>query len=180
MLGAVRGNRDKLISDILLWTSIHTDTPVVTDQQKLTSVSCVTTGLVGWILWHINLCSDHWMPFRRPNRDGWQERVKEICVISMTWWFITTTIITTTTITTAEPLPASLFVRIVVSIHLNNHSYLDLTFFNYYFLFHFWDSRILFYLLFVSFFFFFIQFFILPKIEREECFLTWNLLILDW
>ena len=68
-------NRDELISDILLWTPSHgrakAEWPARTYIQQL----CADTG-----------CSLEDLQGVMDDREGWQERVKEIRTGSMTWW----------------------------------------------------------------------------------------------
>ena len=69
-------NRDKLISDMLQWTLSHGQAkagwPAGTYIQQL----CVGTG-----------CSLEDIPGAIDDREGWWERIREICVGSVTWWW---------------------------------------------------------------------------------------------
>ena len=69
-------SRDKLISDILLWTPSHgwakAGWPAGTFLQKL----CANTG-----------CSLEYLPGAMEDRERWWERAKEICAGSTTWWW---------------------------------------------------------------------------------------------
>ena len=69
-------SRDKLISDILLWTPsdgrAKAGRPARTYMQQL----CVNT-----------VCSLEDLPEVMVDRNGWQERVREICAGGATWWW---------------------------------------------------------------------------------------------
>ena len=69
-------SKDKLISDILLWTLSHgwakAGWPARTYIQQL----CANTE-----------CRLEDLPGAMDNRDGWWERVREICAGSTTWWW---------------------------------------------------------------------------------------------
>ena len=66
-------SRDKLISDILLWTPLHGQAnagqPARTDIQQL----CVNMG-----------CSPEDLPEAMDDREGWLERVRDICADGVT------------------------------------------------------------------------------------------------
>ena len=70
-------SKDELISDVLLWTPSHgraiVERPARTYLQQL----CMDTG-----------CSLEDLPEAMDNRNGWQERVREIHTSSMTWWWL--------------------------------------------------------------------------------------------
>ena len=69
-------SRDELISDVLLWTPSHgrakAGRPVWTYIQQL----CANMG-----------CSPEGMLEAMDDREGWQERVRDICADSETWWW---------------------------------------------------------------------------------------------
>ena len=70
-------SRDELISDVLLWTPSHgrakAGWPAWTYIQQL----CVDTG-----------CSPEDLPEAMDNREGWQERVRDIGADGATWWLV--------------------------------------------------------------------------------------------
>ena len=69
-------SKDELISDILQWTPSHgwakAGWPARTYIQQL----CADTG-----------CSLEDLPGAKDDRNGWWERVREICAGSATWWW---------------------------------------------------------------------------------------------
>ena len=69
-------SKDKLISDILLWTPSHgwakAGWPARTYIQQLSADT---------------ECSLEDLPGTMDDRDGWQERVREICADRGTWWW---------------------------------------------------------------------------------------------
>ena len=74
-VGHYRRSKNKLISDVLLWTPSHRRAKVgrpPTIYQQL----CNDTG-----------CSLEDLPRAIVNRDEWQERVREICACNATWWW---------------------------------------------------------------------------------------------
>ena len=69
-------SKDKLIIDILLWTSSHGWAKAgwiarTYIQQVSADSGCILENLLGVI----------------DDRDGWRKRVKEICAGSTTWWW---------------------------------------------------------------------------------------------
>ena len=69
-------SKDKLISDVLLWTPTHAHISV--DQPAKTCIHqlYVNTG-----------CSQEDLPGIMDDRDRWQERVRELHAVSTTWWW---------------------------------------------------------------------------------------------
>ena len=65
-------SRDELISDILLWTPSHGR--VKAGQQLCADIGHSLEDLLGAM----------------DDRDGWRERVREICAGGMTWWWCQT------------------------------------------------------------------------------------------
>ena len=69
-------SRDKLISEVLLWTPSHCQAkagqPVRTYIQQL----CVDTG-----------CSPEDLPESMDDREGWREGVRDIRADGVTWWW---------------------------------------------------------------------------------------------
>ena len=67
---------DELVSDVLLWTPSHgrakAERPARTCIQQL----CVDT-----------VCSPEDLPKAMEDREGWRERVRNICADSATWWW---------------------------------------------------------------------------------------------
>ena len=68
-------NKDELISDILLWTPSHGRAKVGWLTRIYIQQLCTYTGY-----------SLEDLPELMDDRDGWQERVREICASSVTWW----------------------------------------------------------------------------------------------
>ena len=54
----------------IFYRPLHIDEPVLADQQEIIYISSVWTQDVVW----------------KDCRDGWKERVSEICAVSTTWW----------------------------------------------------------------------------------------------
>ena len=69
--------KDKLISDILLWTPSHGRVKVRRPIRTYLQQFCTDTG-----------CSMEDLPGVMDNSDGWRERVREIYASGMTWWYI--------------------------------------------------------------------------------------------
>ena len=67
--GHCRRSRDKLISDVLLWTPTY-------GQAKYIQQLCEDTG-----------CSPEDLPEAMNDREKWRERVRDIRATSMTWWW---------------------------------------------------------------------------------------------
>ena len=69
-------SRDELVSDVLLWTPSHgwakAGWPARTYIQQL----CVDTG-----------CSPEDLLKMMDDREGWRERVRDICSDGVTWWW---------------------------------------------------------------------------------------------
>ena len=72
-------SREKLISDVLLWTPSHDWAKAGQPAQTYIQQLCVDMG-----------CSPEDLPEAMDNREGWQERVRDICADGATWrwWYI--------------------------------------------------------------------------------------------
>ena len=72
-------SRDKLMSDILLWTPSHGRAKTERSARTYIQQLCVDTG-----------CNPEDLPGAIDNRYMWRERVWEICVGSVTWlwWWL--------------------------------------------------------------------------------------------
>ena len=68
-------SKDKLISDVLLWTIWHGRAKVRRPARTYTQQLCADRG-----------CNLEDLPGVMDNRDGWWERVREICTSSVTWY----------------------------------------------------------------------------------------------
>ena len=62
-------SKDELIRDILLWTSSHGRANVGWPARTYIQQVCANTG------------------YSMDDRDGWRERVREVCTSSTTWWW---------------------------------------------------------------------------------------------
>ena len=62
----------ELISDILLWTPSHGRAKAGRPARTYIQQLCANTG------WSLEVMDD---------RDGWRDRVREICVSNVTWWW---------------------------------------------------------------------------------------------
>ena len=69
-------SRDELISDVLLWTPSHGCAKVGWSARTYIQQLCAKTG-----------CSLEDLPEVMDNREGWQERVRDICADGVTWWW---------------------------------------------------------------------------------------------
>ena len=69
-------SKDKLISNVLLWTSSHGCASVGQPARIYLQQLCTDTG-----------CGLEDLPEARDDRDRLWERVREICVSSTTWWW---------------------------------------------------------------------------------------------
>ena len=69
-------SKDELISDILLWTPSHGRAKIGQPARTYTQQLCADTG-----------CSLEDLLGVMDDRDGWWERVREICASSATWWW---------------------------------------------------------------------------------------------
>ena len=69
-------SRDKLISDVLLWTPSHRRAKAGRPARTYTEQLCADTG-----------CCPEDQPEAKGNREGWRERVRDIRADSMTWWW---------------------------------------------------------------------------------------------
>ena len=70
-------SKDELVSDILLWTLSHGRVKAGQSARTYIQQFCADTG-----------CSLEDLLVVMDNRDGWQERVREICACSVTqWWW---------------------------------------------------------------------------------------------
>ena len=85
-------SRDALISNILLWTPSHGRAKAGWPARTYIQQVCADTG-----------CSLNNLPGPMDVRDGWRERVREICADGMTrwwwWWYINTCGLNDTTTT---------------------------------------------------------------------------------
>ena len=72
-------SRDELISDVLLWTPWYGRTKAGRPARIYTQQLCEDTG-----------CSPEDMPEAMNDREGWRERVRDICAGGTTswWWYI--------------------------------------------------------------------------------------------
>ena len=70
-------SKDELISDVLLWTPSCGWASAGQRARTYIQQLCADTG-----------CSLEDLPEAIDDRDGWQERVREICAGSMTWWWL--------------------------------------------------------------------------------------------
>ena len=69
-------SRDELISDVLLWTPSHGRAKAGQPAQTYIQQLCEDTG-----------CSSEDLPGATKDRDGWQERVRDICAdVTTRWW----------------------------------------------------------------------------------------------
>ena len=69
-------SKDELISDILLWTPSHGRASVGWPARTYLQQLCMDTGFSLKDLLEV-----------MDNGNGWQERVREICVSGTTWWW---------------------------------------------------------------------------------------------
>ena len=69
-------SRDELVRDILLWTPSRGWTKAGRTARTYIQQLCADTG-----------CSLEDLPGAMDDREGWRERVKEICTYSTTWWW---------------------------------------------------------------------------------------------
>ena len=69
-------SRDKLISDVLLWTPIHGRAKAERPARIYIQQLCEDTG-----------CCPEDLPEVMKDREGWRERVRDIPATSMTWWW---------------------------------------------------------------------------------------------
>ena len=70
-------NRDELISDVLLWTPSHGRAKSGRPARAYIHQLGDDTG-----------CSPEDLPGAMNDREEWQERVRDICAGSTTWWYI--------------------------------------------------------------------------------------------
>ena len=72
-------SRDELISDVLLWTLSHGRVKAGRPAQTYIQQLCADTG-----------CSPEDLPEAMDDREGWQERVRDIRADSVTWlwWWL--------------------------------------------------------------------------------------------
>ena len=70
-------SKDKLLSDVVLWTPSHGHTSIGWLTRTYLQQICMDTG-----------CSLEDLLEERNDRDEWQKRVRKICATSMTWWYI--------------------------------------------------------------------------------------------
>ena len=69
-------SRDELISDVLLWTPSHGRAKAGRPARTYIQQPCADTG-----------CSPEDLPEAMNDREGWQERVKDVRTDSVTWWW---------------------------------------------------------------------------------------------
>ena len=69
-------SRDKLISDVLLWTPTYGQTKAGWPARTCIQQLCEDTG-----------CSPEDLPEAMNDWEKWQERVRDIRATSMTWWW---------------------------------------------------------------------------------------------
>ena len=69
-------SKDELISDVLLWTPSHGQAKVELPARTYVKQLCADTE-----------CSLEDLLGAMDDREGWQERVREICASSATWWW---------------------------------------------------------------------------------------------
>ena len=69
-------SRDKLISDVLLWTPTHGHTKAGRPARTYIQQLCEDTG-----------CCPEDLPEAMNDREKWQERVRDIRATSTTWWW---------------------------------------------------------------------------------------------
>ena len=69
-------SRDKLISDILSWNPSHGPTKAGQPTRTYIQQLCADTA-----------CDVEDLPEVMDNREGWQERVRDICADGATWWW---------------------------------------------------------------------------------------------
>ena len=69
-------SRDKLISDVLLWTPSHRQAKAGRPARTYIQQLCSNMR-----------CSPEDLPEAMDDRERWQERVRDICADSMTWWW---------------------------------------------------------------------------------------------
>ena len=73
-VGLCRRSRDKLISDVLLWTPSHGWAKAGQPARIYIQPLCADTG-----------CGPEDLSEAIDSREGWQERVRDICADRMTW-----------------------------------------------------------------------------------------------
>ena len=69
-------SRDKLISDVLLWTPTHSRAKAGRPARTYIQQLCEDTG-----------CCPEDLPEAMNDREKWQERVRDIRATSTTWWW---------------------------------------------------------------------------------------------
>ena len=74
--GHCRRSRDKLISDVLLWTPTHDCAKAGRPARTYIQQLCEDTG-----------CCPEDLPEAMNDREKWRERVRDIRATSMTWWW---------------------------------------------------------------------------------------------
>ena len=74
--GHCRRSRDKLISEVLLWTPTYGRTKTGQPARTYTQQLCEDMG-----------CSPEDLPEAMNDREEWRERVRDICADGMTWWW---------------------------------------------------------------------------------------------
>ena len=70
-------SKDELVSDVLQWTLSHGLTKVGRPARTYLQQLCANTG-----------CSLGDLPGPIDDRDGWRERVRDIRVDGVTWWWV--------------------------------------------------------------------------------------------
>ena len=69
-------SKDELISDVLRWTPSHGRAKAGRPARTYIQQLCADTG-----------CSLEDIPGTMDDKDGWRERVREICAGGVTWWW---------------------------------------------------------------------------------------------
>ena len=109
-------SRDELISDVLLWTPTHG--PAKAGQPARTYIQQL----------YVNKgCSPEDLPEVMDDREGWWERVKDICADGATWWWWWCSIflIIQFPIDT-EILCIYIYIHIITHIHTHTHTHIHL------------------------------------------------------
>ena len=74
--GHCRRSRDKLISDVLLWTPSYGRAKAGRPARTYIQQLCMDIG-----------CSPEYLPEAINDREGWRERVRDIRADGTTWWW---------------------------------------------------------------------------------------------
>ena len=70
-------SRDKLVSDVHLWTPLHGSAKAGRQARTYIQLFCADMG-----------CSPEDLPEAVDDREGWQERIRDIHANGVTWWYI--------------------------------------------------------------------------------------------